>query len=224
MEQIKVDAVYSGHHIVLVGQSPGMAYGELGPTHHSIEDLTWLRAIPGLTVVVPADPSETGQVIRWAAEHDGPVFVRLSRMGVPGVTPDGYQFAPGNAVTLRDGGDVTVVATGAVVIRALDAAELLHAEGIDVRVLHMPTIKPLDTKKLLAAALETRGIVTVEEALTSGLGGAVAELVVRHHPVPMRFVGVPDTFAPTGSAEWLLDHFGISAAGIASAVRDLLGG
>jgi transketolase len=200
-----------------------MAYGELGPTHHSIEDLAWLRAIPGMTVVVPADPAETAQVIRWAAGHEGPVFVRLSRMGVPDVTPDGYRFAPGRALTLRDGSDVTVVVTGAVVSRALDAADHLQAAGIDVRVVHMPTIKPLDREALLAAARETRGIVTVEEALTSGLGGAVAELVVRHEPVPMRFVGVPDTFAPTGSAEWLLDYFGISAAGIASEVRDLLG-
>jgi len=223
MEQVKVDAAYSQHHIVLVGQSPGMAYGELGPTHHSIEDLAWLRAIPGMTVVVPADPAETAQVIKWAAGHDGPVFVRVSRMGVPDVTPDGYQFAPGRALTLRDGSDVTVVVTGAVVGRALDAADQLQAAGIDVRVLHMPTIKPLDREALLAAARETHGIVTVEEALTSGLGGAVAELVVRNEPVPMRFVGVPDTFAPTGSVEWLLDYFGISAAGIASAVLDLLG-
>jgi transketolase len=223
MEQVKVDAAYSAHHIVLVGQSPGMAYGELGPTHHSIEDFTWLRAIPGLTVVAPADPAETAQAIRWAADHDGPVFVRVSRMGVPDVTPTGYRFAPGKAVTLRQGHDVTLVATGAVVIRALDAAEQLEAEGIDARVLHMPTVKPLDTEALLAAARETAGIVTVEEALTSGLGGAVAELLVQHHPVPMRFVGVPDRFAPTGSAEWLLDHFGISAEGIASAARRLAG-
>jgi transketolase len=223
MEQVKVDAAYSRNHIVLVGQSPGMAYGELGPTHHSIEDLAWLRAVPGLTVVVPADPTETAQVIRWAADHDGPVFVRVSRMGVPDITPDGYQFAPGKAVVLRPGNDVSVVATGAVVIRALDAAEQLAGHGIDARVLHMPTVKPLDTDALLAAARETAGIVTVEEALTSGLGGAVAELLVRHHPAPMRFVGVPDTFAPTGSAEWLLDHFGISAGGIASAARELVG-
>jgi len=223
MEQVKVDAAYSANHVVLVGQSPGMAYGELGPTHHSIEDLAWLRAIPGLTVVVPADPTETAQAIRWAAVHDGPVFIRVSRMGVPNVTPDGYQFAPGKTVMLRPGRDVTLVATGAVVVRALDAADLLDAEGIDARVLHMPTIKPLDTEALLAAARDTAGIVTVEEALTSGLGGAVAELVVRRHPAPMRFVGVPDTFAPTGSAEWLLDYFGISADGIASAARDLVG-
>lgn len=222
MEQIKVDAAYSEHHMVLCGMSPGMAYGELGPTHHSIEDLAWLRTIPGLTVLVPSDPMETAQAIRWAAQHDGPVFVRVSRMGVPDVNPEGYQFAPGKAVTLREGHDVTIVATGTVVVRALDAADVLAGEGISARVLSMPSIKPLDEAALLAAARETRGIVTVEEALTSGLGGAVAELVVRHHPVPMRFVGVPDVFAPTGSVEWLLDHFGISATGVSAAAREVL--
>ncbi|MEZ0448707.1 transketolase family protein [Cellulomonas sp. ICMP 17802] len=223
MEQIKVDAAYSQHHVVLCGMSPGMAYGELGPTHHSIEDLAWLRAIPGLTVIVPSDPEETAQAVRWAAQHDGPVFLRISRMGVPDVNPEGYQFVPGRAVTLRDGTDVTLIATGTVVSRALAAADLLAASGVSARVLSMPTIKPLDDDAVLAAARETGAIVTVEEALTSGLGGAVAELVVRHHPVPMRFVGVPDTFAPTGSVEWLLDHFGISPQGVADAARDVLG-
>lgn len=224
MEQIKVDAAYSQHHLVLVGQSPGMAYGELGPTHHSIEDLAWLRAIPGLTVVVPSDPEETAQAVRWAAGHNGPVYLRVSRMGVPAVNPPGYQFVPGKAVTLRDGTDVTLVATGTVVTRALRAADTLAQEGVSARVLSMPTIKPLDEDAVIAAARETRGIVTVEEALTSGLGGAVAELVVRRHPTAVRFVGVRDTFAPTGSVEWLLDHFGITEAGIAAAAREILGG
>jgi transketolase len=224
MEQIKVDAAYSQHHLVLCGMSPGMAYGELGPTHHSIEDLTWLRAIPGLTVIVPSDPAETAQAVRWAAAHDGPVFLRISRMGVPDVNPDSYEFVPGKAVALREGTDVTIIATGTVVIRALDAADLLAEAGISARVLSMPTIKPLDEDAVIAAARETRAIVTVEEALTSGLGGAVAEAVVRHQPVPMRFVGVPDVFAPTGSVLWLLDHFGISADGVVAAVRDVLGG
>ncbi|MCB2176909.1 MAG: transketolase family protein [Actinomycetales bacterium] len=223
MEQVKVDAAYSQHHMVLVGQSPGMAYGELGPTHHSIEDLAWLRTIPGLTVAAPCDPAETAQVLRWAAAHDGPVFVRVARMGVPDVVPEGYRFEPGKAVTLREGADVTLVATGIAVSRALDAADVLAAEGVDARVLSMPTVKPLDEAALVAAARETAGIVTVEEALTSGLGGAVAELLVTRQPAPMRFVGVPDTFAPTGSVQWLLEHFGITAAGIAAAARDLLG-
>lgn len=223
MEQIKVDAAYSQHHVVLVGQSPGMAYGELGPTHHSIEDLAWLRTIPGLTIVVPADPEETRQVVRWAAQHDGPVFVRVSRMGVPDVNPEGYQFVPGRATTLREGSDVTIVATGTVVARALEAAEVLETQGVDARVLAMPTIKPLDEDALVAAARETKGIVTVEEALVSGLGGAVAELLARREPARMRMVGVDDAFAPTGSVEWLLDHFGISASGIVAAAQSLVG-
>ncbi len=223
MEQIKVDAAYSQHHVVLVGQSPGMAYGELGPTHHSIEDLAWLRTIPGLTVIVPADPAETRQALRWAARHEGPVFVRVSRMGVPDVHPEGYQFVPGRATTLRDGADVTIAATGTVVSRALAAAELLAEGGVDARVLAVPTIKPLDEDALVAAARETAGVVTVEEALVSGLGGAVAELLARRQPARMRMVGVQDEFAPTGSVEWLLDHFGINAEGIAGAARSLLG-
>ena len=222
MEQIKVDAAYSQHHMVLVGQSPGMAYGELGPTHHSIEDLAWLRTIPGLTVIVPTDRIETAQAIRWAAGAGRPVFIRVSRMGVPDVMPEGYQFQPGRAVELRSGHDVTIVATGTTVSRALDAATSLEADGVSARVLAMPTIKPLDGEALLAAARETVGIVTVEEALTSGLGGAVAEHLATRHPTRMCFVGVPDTFAPTGSVEWLMDHFGISAAGIAAAAKEVL--
>jgi transketolase len=224
MEQIKVDAAYSQHHMVLVGQSPGMAYGELGPTHHSIEDLAWLRAIPGLTVIVPCDPVETREALRWAAGHDGPVFVRVSRMGVPDVNLPNYRFEPERAVTLREGSDVTLVATGTVVSRALAAADRLAADGVSARVLSMPTIKPIDSDALVAAATETRGIVTVEEALVSGLGGAVAEVVVQRAPVAMRMVGVPDVFAPTGSVDWLLDHFGITASGIARAAHDVLTG
>jgi transketolase len=221
MEQIKVDAAYSQHHMVLVGQSPGMAYGELGPTHHSIEDLAWLRTIPGLTVLVPTDPTDTAQAVRWAATAGRPVFIRVSRMGVPDVMPQGYQFTPGRAVQLRPGTDVTIVATGITVTRALDAADDLEAEGVSARVLAMPSIKPLDGDALMAAAEETSGIVTVEEALTSGLGGAVAEYLAPRRPTHLRYVGVPDTFAPTGSIDWLLDHFGISRTGIAAAARDL---
>ena len=222
MEQIKVDAAYSQNHVVLCGMSPGMAYGELGPTHHSIEDIAWLRTIPGLTVIVPSDPIETAQAVRWAATHDGPVFIRVSRMAVPDVNSPSYAFVPGRSVQLRPGTDVTLIATGTVVGRTLDAAAILASDGVSASVLSMHTIKPLDVAAVERAALETRGIVTVEEALTTGLGGAVAEAVVQHHPTRVRFVGVPDTFAPTGSAEWLLDHFGISAEGIARAAREVM--
>lgn len=221
LEQIKADVAYSDRNVKLCGMSPGMAYGELGPTHHSIEDIAWLRAIDNLIIVVPASPVETAAAVRWAAGHEGPVFLRVSRMAVPEVYADDHDFVPGRAHVLRPGEDVTIISNGTVLWRALAAAELLAAEGVAVRVVSMPTVKPLDVDAVLAAARETRGIVTAEEATTAGgLGGAVAEAVVQHHPTRMRILGVPE-FAPTGSAGFLLDRYGMSAAGIADAARAL---
>ncbi|GAA0259196.1 transketolase family protein [Cryptosporangium japonicum] len=224
LEQIKADAAYSNTHVILCGQSPGMAYGELGPTHHSIEDLSWMRAVADLPVVVPADPVQTRQAVRWAVENPGPVFIRIPRFKVPVVTPADAPFGPGLSNTLTDGDDVTVIAIGTLVSRALRAAELLRAEGIGLRVINMPFVDPFDTDAVLAAARETRGIVTAEEATVSGgLGAGVASLVATEHPVRMRILGVPNVFAPTGSASFLLEHFGLTADGIAAAARELLG-
>lgn len=224
LEQIKADVAYSNTNVKLVGMSPGMAYGELGPTHHSIEDMAWLRAIANMTVVVPADPNETAQAVRAAASSVGPIFLRVSRMPVPAVHSDDYQFAIGKAARLRDGGDVTLIANGVLVSRALEAAELLQAEGVQARVLNMATVRPLDSEAIIAAAAETGHIVTVEEHTTfGGLGSAVAEVVVTNQPVPMRILGVPGVFAPTGSTEWLLEHFGLTAQGIRDAALELVG-
>jgi len=222
LEQIKADIAYSFRNVKLCGMSPGMAYGELGPTHHSIEDIAWLRAIDNMIIVVPADPIETAAALRWAAAYDGPVFIRVSRMSVPQVNADDYTFELGRAVTLRQGGDVTLISNGTVLWRALVAAEQLAAEGIAARVLSMPTVKPLDVDAVVAAATETAGIVTAEEATTAGgLGGAVAETVVQHHPTRVTILGVPE-FAPTGSAGFLLDRYGMSPEGIADDARQLL--
>lgn len=222
LEQIKADVAYSDHNVKLCGMSPGMAYGELGPTHHSIEDIAWLRAIDNMTIVVPSDPIETSAAMRWAAETAGPVFIRVSRMGVPQVNADDYAFVPGQALTLRSGEDVTLISNGTVLWRALVAAEQLAADGISARVISMPTVKPLDVQAVIAAALETAGIVTAEEATTAGgLGGAVAETVVQHHPTRVTILGVPE-FAPTGSAGFLLDRYGMSPEGIAGSARRLV--
>jgi len=221
LEQIKADVAYSNTHVVLCGQSPGVAYGELGPTHHSIEDLSWTRAIDNLNVLVPADPAQTRAAVRWAVENPGPLYLRVPRFKVPDVTPDDAVLEPGRAITLRDGDDVTIVAVGTMVSRALDAAEALRADGIGARVINMPFVDPLDEATLLEAARDTRGIVTVEEAIvTGGLGAAVASLVAQHQPTPMRILGITG-FAPTGSASYLLDHFGLTADGIASAAHEL---
>jgi Transketolase, C-terminal subunit len=222
LEQIKVDLAYSNASVTVCAMSPGVAYGELGPTHHSLEDIAWLRAIDNLVLIVPADPLETEQALRAAAEHDGPVFVRVSRMGVPSVYPADYRFELGRAIRLREGNDVTLIANGTMVSRALDAAVSLAAGGVTARVVSMPTVKPLDVAEIVAAAEETGAIVTVEEhSVNGGLGGAVAEAVVARRPVPMRILGFPG-FAPTGSASFLLDHFGLNATGIHAAAVDVL--
>jgi transketolase len=222
LEQIKADVAYSEAHVVLCGQSPGLAYGELGPTHHSIEDLSWMRAVAGLDVIVPADPVQTRAAVRWAAASRRPSYLRVPRFKVPVVTPDDAPFEPRRAVLLRDGDDATVIAIGSLTSRALDAAALLEAEGVSVRVLNLPFLDPLDEEAVVAAARETGRIVTAEEATVSGgLGAAVSSVVVTRHPVPMRILGVPRVFAPTGSAAFLLDHFGLSADGIVTAVKEL---
>lgn len=218
LEQIKADIAYSNVNVKLIGQSSGVAYGELGPTHHSIEDMAWLRVLTNLTIIVPADPWQTEQAIRAAAAMDGPVFVRVSRMPVPALERANAKFEIGKAETLVDGTDATIIASGTMVHRAVAAAKTLAAEGISTRVVNMATIAPLDEAAILAAA-ETGAVVTVEEGnIRGGLGGAVAEVVTANTPVPMRIMGFPG-FVPTGSAEFLMEHFGLTEAGIADAVR-----
>jgi transketolase len=224
MEQIKVDLAYSKSNVKLCGMSSGMAYGELGPTHHSIEDLAWTRVLPNLSVIVPADQIETTAVMLYSGTHPGPAFLRISRIPVPQVHPTDFEFTLGRASVLHEGDDITLIANGVMTARALTAAKHLADRGIFARVLNMSSVKPLDSDAILAAARTTRGIVTAEEALAAGgLGSAVAEILARYHPSPMRILGVPDDFAPTGSAEFLLEHFGLTADGIVQAALDLLG-
>lgn len=225
LEQIKADAAYSEANVKLCGMSSGVAYGELGPTHHSIEDLAWLRAIANLTVIVPADPVETEWAVRAAWRFEGPVFLRISRMPVPIVHPKDYQFEIGRAARLREGNDLALIANGVMVSRALDAAIMLADQGISARVLNMSSVRPLDREAIIEAAAQTGRIVTIEEhTIYGGLGGAVAEVVVTTNPAPMRILGFPGVFAPTGSAQWLLDHFSLTAEGICQAALELLGG
>jgi transketolase len=223
MEQVKVDLAYTRANVKLCAMSPGMAYGQLGPTHHSIEDMAWMRILPNLVVIVPADPIETAAVMRYSLLHKGPMFLRIARTPVPSVHDDHYEFKLGKAVKLREGDDITLIANGLMVARALEAASELETRGISARVLNMSSVKPLDDEAILDAARTTRGIVTAEEALAAGgLGGAVAEILATRYPAPLRILGVPDTFAPTGTTEFLLEHFGLTAAGIERSALELL--
>ncbi|QFT30643.1 1-deoxy-D-xylulose-5-phosphate synthase [Labrenzia sp. THAF82] len=223
LEQIKADVAYSEANVKLVGISSGLAYGELGATHHSIEDFAWVRALPNVPVVAPADRNETAAAIKWAADYQGGLFLRLSRVGVPDLFPEDHVFKPGQANLLRSGSDVTIIANGTLTYRAMIAAEMLDLQGISARVLNMATVRPIDTTSIVNAATETGAIVTCEEhTVYGGLGSAVAEVVVDECPVPMKRLGVPGIFAPTGSANFLLDEFGMSPEGIAGSTADLL--
>lgn len=218
LEQVKADVAYANFNVKLVGQSSGVAYGELGATHHSIEDFAWLRPLNGITVITPADAWETAEAVKWAAAHEGPVYLRLSRMPVPDLTIPNRTFRAGKAEVVRKGHDLTIIACGTVVHLAAAAADALAGQGVSARVLNMATLNPLDEEALHAAAA-TGAIVTVEEAhVRGGLGGAVAEFTASHRPVPVERVGFPG-FVPTGSAEWLFREFGLSAEGIAAAAH-----
>ncbi len=227
LEQIKADIAYAGFNVKLVGQSSGIAYGELGPTHHSIEDFAWLRAARHADrLSCPADPWETAEAAvqlggrpRWPG-----LFAAFAHAGArSGARRHGARsFVPGVARLMRRGGDVAIIATGTTVHLAIAAATQLAGEGIDARVLDMHTIAPLDDAAVEAAATECGALVTVEEALVrGGLGGAVAELASARCPVPVERVGFPG-FQPTGSVAYLFEQFGLTGQGIAAAARRAL--
>lgn len=218
LEQVKADVAYSQLPVILCGMSPGVAYGELGPTHHSIEDFSWLRALPGLDIVVPADRSQTKLAVRQAAASPRPMFIRVGRFKVPDLPVESDTLERGRFQLLRAGSDVTVIATGTLASRAVEAADALEAHGISTRVLNAVYIAPLDTDAIAAAARETRAIVTAEEAnVSGGLGAAVAsEVVSGADRVPVEILGFRD-FAPTGSPQFLLELNGLSGDGIREA-------
>ncbi len=226
LEQVKADVAYSQHKVILCGMSPGMAYGELGPTHHSVEDFSWLRALPGLDIVVPADGAQTRSAIRNAVADPRPTYLRIGRFKVPAVSDPKASLTRGRFVTAREGTDVTIIATGTEVSRALHAAEILADQNISTRVLNAVYINPLDKAAIAAAARETRAIITAEEAnVSGGLGAAVASYVgqlERDARVPLRILGLQDEFAPTGDAQFLLDYFGLGGDKIAEAAAEAL--
>jgi transketolase len=222
LEQIKADVAYTNANVKLVGQSPGVGYGELGPTHHSIEDMGWLRLLPNLAIVAPSDPWETAQAVEAAAAHEGPVFLRITRFGVPKLPrPENAQFQIGKAEILREGSDLAIIASGVMVTRALEAADRLAAGGVNARVVNMASIAPLDEAAIRAAA-DLGAIVTVEEhSVRGGLGGAVAEVVAGYRPCPIRLLGFPG-FMPTGSPKFLFERFGLTAEGVEKAAREAI--
>lgn len=224
-EQVRNSVAYPGLNVVVVGSHGGLSVGEDGATHQCCEDLAIMRAIPNMTVVCPCDGPEMRAAVKALLDQDGPAYLRMCRLAVESVTDEtpGYTFELGKGVTLRDGSDVTVVATGLMVQAVVKAAEALAAEGISVRVLDFHTLKPLDGALLEQAARETGAIVTAEEhSVIGALGGAVSEYLAEHCPVPVVRHGVQDTFGRSGKAQQVLDAYGLNADGVVGAIRKAL--
>ena len=224
-EQVRQSVAYPKANVKVVATHGGITVGEDGGSHQSVEDVAIMRAVPNMTVIVPADGVETRGAIRAAAAAKGPFYIRLGRNKVPTVFPADHVFEIGKGSMLRPGTDLTFVTTGLMTAVALAAADLLAGEGHSARVVHIGTIKPLDEEILLAAARETGAIVTAEEhSIIGGLGGAVAELLSEKCPVPVRRVGINDRFGTSGKAEELLKYFGLTAENLAEAAREVLQG
>ncbi len=223
-EQVRNSIGYPHMNVKIGATHAGISVGEDGATHQCNEDIALMRTIPGMTIINPADDIEAKAAVKAAALMNGPVYLRFGRLPVPVINdkPD-YQFEIGKGVTLRDGKDLTIVATGLLVGEAVAAAELLAGEGIDARVINIHTIKPIDAELIVKAAKETGAVLTAEEHnIIGGLGGAVAEVLGEQYPVPMLRVGINDEFGTSGPAVELLKEYGLSAENLVAKAKELL--
>ena len=219
-EQVRNTIAYPRLNVKIGATHAGISVGEDGASHQCCEDIALMRSIPGMVIINPADDIEAIQAVHAAADFDGPVYMRFGRLAVPRVNAEDYKFEIGKGVELRGGKDVTIVATGLMVAPALEAAEMLKADGIDARVINIHTIKPIDKDILVKAAKETGAIVTAEEHIViGGLGGAVCEALSEEYPVPVVRLGVEDTFGKSGPALELLKIYGLDAEHIAEKAK-----
>jgi len=219
-EQIRTCVAYARTNVKLVASYAGLSDAFDGPTHHAICDLAVVRSLPNMTVMVAADAVEVKKAVPVVAEYDGPVYLRVSRAEVPVIFDERHEVRIGQGVTLREGGDVTLIGTGIMVGRCIEAAEVLRQEGIDARIIEIHTLKPIDEGLIVQAAQETGAIVTAEEhSIIGGLGGAITEVLGSRCPVPVLRVGIADTFTETGPYEALLDRYGMGVTEIVASAR-----
>lgn len=225
IEQVKVDVAYSNTNVKLIGISGGVSYGALGMSHHSLQDIAVMRAIPNIDIFLPADRFETEKLVRELVKYDKPAYIRIGRNPVDDVYEStDFDFEIGKANVMREGKDITIIATGETVKPAIEASDELKELGIKCRVLNMHTIKPLDEEAIIKAAKETGHIITVEEhSIYGGLGAAVSEVVVQNAPVPMKIVGIKDEAAITGTSKEIFNYYGLSKENLVKLAKELIG-
>jgi transketolase len=220
LDQVRVLIAQTGANVKITPSYGGLFTGQTGMSHIIVDDYAIMRAMPGMVTVSPCDDIEAAEVLRWAAAYEGPCYVRLGRDATPRVFDESHAFTFGRAEVVREGGDVTLISTGAQTARTLHAADLLATGGIEAHVLHVATLKPLDTEAIVAAADRTGRVITVEEhTVIGGLGGAVAEALGEHRPTRMHRIGLQDVFVQSGPNDALLDIYGLSGARVAEQVR-----
>jgi len=223
LDQVRNTIAYPKLNVKIAATHAGITMGADGPSHQSIEDIAIMKAIPNMTVIVPADAVETGKVVRTAAASDGPFYIRLGRVAVPSVTDVNQPFHVGRGVLMQRGGDVTIVACGIMTVAALEAARSLGHKRIRATVIHLPTVKPLDEELIILSAQETGAMVVAEEhTVIGGLGSDIARLLGRHIPVPFEQVGIMDTFAESGEPWELMEKYRLTSEEIVRAVEKVI--
>ncbi len=222
-DQIRVSICYMNLKVIIAGTHGGISVGADGATHQALEEITLMRALPNMNIIVPCDGLEAKRATLASVEYDGPVYLRLGRSAVPTITKETDSFKIGQANVLRNGKDATIIACGHMVYEALLAADLLKKENLDVRVINLHTVKPIDQETIIKAAKETGAVVTAEEhTIHGGMGSAVAEVLIQHCFIPMKMVGIADTFGQSGEPQELMKKFKLTAADLVEAVKEVL--
>ncbi len=220
-EQIRNGVCYSNFNVKIVATHCGITVGEDGASHQALEDVAIMRAIPNMTVIAPSDATEVREVIKWAAEYKGPVYVRISRANLPLIFKEGeYKFNPEKAVIMKEGKDATVITNGEMTYEALKASEILTKAGIEIEVVHVPVVKPLDKETITASVKKTGKAVTIENhSIIGGLGGAVCEALCENYPAKVLRIGTNDEFGQSGTAEELMEYYGFTANKLAEKIK-----
>lgn len=222
-DQIRTSVCYQNANVKIIGTHGGITVGEDGATHQALEDVSLMRGLPNMTVIVPADCRECEQAVEFAANHEGPVYIRLSRNNLPAVYPEDYEFNPYKAVVLKEGTDVTIIANGDILSEAIEAANILESRNINAELISMPVVKPLDAETIINSARKTGKVFTVENhSIIGGIGSAVAEALSEACPTLVHRIGMNDIFGQSGTPSELLSHYGLNAESIVNRVTELL--
>lgn len=223
-EQIRNSICYPRFNVKIVATHGGITVGEDGASHQALEDIAIMRDIPNMMVIVPADCTETREVIKFAAEYDGPVYIRLARTNVPNIfDPETYKFDPKKALVVKEGKDVTLVTNGETLVEALDCAQLLENDGISAEIIHMPVVKPVDAQTLVKSAKKTNHVITIENhSIIGGLGSAVCETLCENYPVKVKRIGINDQFGQSGEQRELMNFYGLTGEKLAQTIKNYL--